>query len=588
MRNTLLSLFILLTISASAADRYVKREVRGVWVATVFNIDWPSTTGTSMAIRNKQKKEMQGYLDILQKNNFNAVYFQVRSMCDAMYKSSYEPWSSYLTGTRGRTPGWDPLEFMVEECHKRGLECHAWVNPYRWSTSAASKGGWTTSRDLALKDAGMLITYDNGSTTYTILNPALPATNQRIVDVCQELIENYDIDGIIFDDYFYPSGMPATSAAEDYADYKASKTSLSFGDWRRANVNGMVADVYHMIQQVDPACKFGISPAGAACTDAAVAAKHGVDRMPVASDWQYNGIFSDPVAWLQEGTIDYISPQIYWKTDHSTNPFGPMTQWWSRIAKKFGRHHYASHSLTFLQSSGNTTTDWKEVGQQLQYSRQYTLNAAPGAIYYSACDIDGYKVSGLGEWLKVNKYQHPALTPAITWKEAPELSPVSNLRWEENTLSWDTLGHVHCAIYAIPATTTDERAESSTAGGILSNYLQRISWDTTFQIPDSYLSDYRFAVTAIDRYGNESAPVYVLEEGTGIIDMASQQLEIEVEAWELQLSQQADVQLYSLTGTLMASQQQCTEFSLSGLPSGIYIVKATNRSGTTTKKIQIR
>ena len=131
-----------------SADRYIKREVRGVWVATVFNIDWPSTTGSNYNIRNTQKKEMTQYLDVLQKNNFNTVYFQVRSMCDAMYKSSYEPWSSYLTGQRGRMPGWDPLEFIVEECHKRGLECHAWVNPYRW---ASSSEGWNTPQDRELK-----------------------------------------------------------------------------------------------------------------------------------------------------------------------------------------------------------------------------------------------------------------------------------------------------------------------------------------------------------------------------------------------------------------------------------------------------
>ena len=342
------TIFVLSFLPALAwsADRYIKREVRGVWVATVYGIDWPSTTGYTISIRNKQKEEMIQYLDVLQENNFNAVYFQVRPMCDAFYKSSYEPWSSYLTGQRGRNPGWDPLAFVVEECHNRGLECHAWVNPYRWATTA---DGWNTAQDRRLKNANMLLSYTNSSgTTTTILNPALSATNERIVNVCRELIENYDIDGIIFDDYFYPSGIPTTSEAGDYDDWLSSGTDMSFGDWRRANVNGMVADVYEMIQEVDPACKFGISPAGAACTDAGVAASHGVTKMPVASDWQYNGIFSDPVAWLEEGTIDYISPQIYWKTNHSTNPFGPMTEWWSNVAKQFGRHHYASHSLTFL------------------------------------------------------------------------------------------------------------------------------------------------------------------------------------------------------------------------------------------------
>ena len=568
-----------------SADRYIKREVRGVWVATVFNIDWPSTTGSNYNIRNTQKKEMTQYLDVLQKNNFNTVYFQVRSMCDAMYKSSYEPWSSYLTGQRGRMPGWDPLEFIVEECHKRGLECHAWVNPYRW---ASSSEGWNTPQDRELKNANMLLSFtnSNGATTI-ILNPALKETHERIVNVCRELIENYDIDGIIFDDYFYPSGIPTTNEAGDYKDWKSSGTKMSFGDWRRANVNKMVANVYNMIQEVDPSCKFGISPAGAACTDASVAAKHGINRMPVASDWQYNGIFSDPVAWLEEGTIDYISPQIYWKTNHSTNPFGPMTQWWSTIARHFGRHHYASHSLTFLQSS-NTSLDWIEVGQQMQYSRQYTKNAAPGQIYYSACDIDGKKVSGLGEWLKKNKYQHPALTPAIDWKEAPAYGPVENLCWENNTLTWDSPGRVRFAVYAIPNAITDVSAERSTAGGILANYLLQTCYTNSFTIPDLYQDDYRFAVSVVDRYGNEYQHTYIREESTGVIDMASNTLDVTFENWELVASSKADIEVFSTTGQRMVNGEDCTTLPLRGLPSGIYIVKAHNKNAQTTKKIQIR
>ncbi len=584
-RHLLILLACLSPFLAWSADRFIKREVRGVWMATVYGIDWPSTTGYTTSIRNKQKAEMTQYLDVLQENNFNAVYFQVRPMCDAFYKSSYEPWSSYLTGTRGRNPGWDPLAFVVEECHNRGLECHAWVNPYRWSSTAS---GWTTTQDRKLKTAKMLLSYTNSSgTTTIILNPALDATNERIVNVCRELIENYDIDGIIFDDYFYPSGIPTTSEAGDYDDWLSSGTDKSFGDWRRANVNGMVADVYEMIQEVDPSCKFGISPAGAACTDASVAASHGVSKMPVASDWQYNGIFSDPVAWLEEGTIDYISPQIYWKTDHSSNPFGPMTKWWSTVAKQFGRHHYASHSLTFLQSS-NTSSDWTEVGKQMQYSRQYTANAAPGQIYYSACDIDGKKVSGLGEWLKKNKYQRPALTPAIDWKEAPSYEPVENLRWEEDSLTWDSPGQVRFAVYAIPDNVSDASAERSTAGGILSTYLLQTCYSNSFCIPENRLSGYRYAVSVVDRYGNEYPHAYVSEESTGLIDIARNTLDVKFDIWELLASSEADIEVFSTTGVRMMSGENCTTLSLIGLPSGIYIVKASNRNAQVTKKIYLR
>ena len=588
MKHTLLSLSLasLLALPHQAsADTYLKREVRGAWMATVYQIDWPTKAGYLSTDRRQQQKEMQEYLDILAAANLNAIYFQVRPMADALYKSSYEPWSSYLTGTRGRAVSWDPLTFVVDECHKRGMECHAWVNPYRWATTEA---GWTTAKDKELKDAGMLISFTNssGATTW-ILNPALKETNERIVNVCRELIQNYDIDGIIFDDYFYPSGMPTTSAATDYLDYKNSGTKLSYGDWRRKNVNGMVADVYNMIQTEDPTVKFGISPAGAACSDANVAASHGVTPIPKGSDWQYNGIFSDPVAWLEEGTIDYISPQLYWKTDHATNPFGPMTQWWSTVAKKFGRHHYASHSLTALQTS-NTTTDWVEYGKQIQYSRTYTKNAAPGAIFYSACDIDGKKVKGFGDWLKANKFKYPALPPAIDWKKHQEMGKVTNLIQDGNSLTWDDMGRVRYTVYAIPDNVTNADAEKSVRGGILSQYLLGAYYTNSYEIPADYQDGYRFAVAIMDRYSNEYAPAYA-EESTAIFNIASRQLKMTQDAGQISFETEVDiVEVVSMTGTVMRQESDTDAVSLIGLPTGIYIVRAKAGQQNLTEKIYIR
>jgi hypothetical protein len=264
-----------------------------------------------------------------------------------------------------------------------------------------------------------------------------------------------------------------------------------------------------------------------------------------------------------------------------------MTQWWSGVAKQFGRHHYASHSLTFLQSS-NTTSDWSEVGQQMQYSRQYTANAAPGQIYYSACDIDGKKVSGLGEWLKKNKYQRPALTPAIDWKEAPSYGPVENLRWEDDSLFWDSSGRVRFAVYAIPESVSDASAERSTAGGILSSFLLQTCYTSSFCIPENRLSGYRFAVSVVDRYGNEYQHAYIREESTGLIDFADNTLDVKFDSWELVASSKADIEVFSTTGQLMISGENCTTLPLIGLPSGIYIVKAHNQNAQVTKKIYIR
>lgn len=512
----------LLGASSISADTYTKREMRSVWLTTVYAIDWPSTQGTSASAQASQKAEMDGYLDQLQADGFNAVFFQVRSMCDAMYKSSYEPWSSYLTGSRGSDPGWDPLEYVVAECHKRGIECHAWVNPYRWSTGT----NWSTTQDQQISNSGWLLSYtsssDNNGTTSTtiILNPGIPAARQRIVDVCREIVNNYDVDGLVFDDYFYPNGIPTTSAAGDYSLWQSSGSGLSMGDWRRKNVNQMVADVYNMIQATKPWVRFGISPAGAACSSSSVAASHGVEPLSnycKASDWQYDGIFSDPVAWLKEGTIDYISPQLYWITTHSTNPFGPMTNWWSKVAKQFGRHHYASHSISFL-GSANTTSNFQEVGKQVQLSRDYTQNNAAGCVFYSHNKISGKTVSGLGEWLLANKFQKKALPPAITWKTATDPGKVSNLSTAPDAnggIFWNTLGDGYrYSVYAIPSSVSKANIMSTADGGILSDYLVGIYYSNYCYLPTEKVSGYYYAVCALDRYGNEYEARYSTDNVT--------------------------------------------------------------------------
>lgn len=567
---------VLLAIAALPMSSGVKREVRSVWMATVWALDWPSSTSSTTA----QKNEMVKYLDVLQKNNFNAIYFQVRTMSDAFYKSSYEPWSSYLTGTRGKDPGWDPLAFVVEECHKRGMECHAWVNPYRFSTGS----NWSTAQDQALKSAGMLLAYtkSDGKTT-TILNPGLESVRKRIVDVCKEIISNYDVDGLVFDDYFYPEGIPVTSSAGDYDLWQKSGASMTFGDWRRNNVNQMVADVYKMVQQQKPYVRFGISPAGAACTSAAVAAKHGIDRCPVASDWQYDGIFSDPVAWLEAGTIDYISPQLYWKTNHKTNPFGPMTKWWSYVAKHFGRHHYASHSISFLNSS-NTTGDWEEIGKQVQFSRDYTENEAPGAVFYSAAYVTGKKQSGFGEWLQVNKFQNKALTPAIDWKKSDlEKVQVSALSKRATVLSWAGVDNVRYSVYAVPESVNVETLDSN----IPAEYLLGVSYKTTYTMPDDKKSGCNYAVCVLDRYGNEYEPVYYGQSGVESIGENSG-LTADYADGELRLSAVVDeVFVYNEAGALVANSRNCNRLALS-VQAGMYIVRMIGNGGVSTEKIIVK
>ncbi len=198
LRNLLLAALALLPVVSAWAEEAQKREMRTVWIATVSNIDWPQTKGSSASVIATQKKQLTDMLDGFVKANMNSVCLQVRPMADALYKSSYEPWSSYLTGTRGKDPGWDPLAFAVEECHKRGLEINAWVNPFRFSNSSGTDT--QTDIDKAMLESGILMQVNER----IVFNPGLQASRDHLLKVCKEMIENYDIDGIIFDDYFYP------------------------------------------------------------------------------------------------------------------------------------------------------------------------------------------------------------------------------------------------------------------------------------------------------------------------------------------------------------------------------------------------
>lgn len=496
--------FVALTLWAQEAQ---KREMRTVWIATVSNIDWPQTRGTGTATINKQKKQLTDLLDGFVKANMNSVCLQVRPMADALYKSSYEPWSSYLTGTRGQDPGWDPLAFAVEECHKRGLEINAWVNPYRFSNSSGND--CTTAIDKQLKNSGILMQVGNR----IVFNPALKASRDHLLKVCKEMIQNYDIDGIIFDDYFYPGGgTPEDSSAPDYQLYTQSNSGMSIGDWRRANVNQMVKDMWDMVQATKPYVKFSIGPAGVAGQRSTSATKHGVvpvDEYCRASDWQYKTIYSDPLAWLEEGTIDYISPQLYWKTTHVTNPFGPLTNWWSYIAEHFGRHHYPSHNIYFMAET-NTKADWDEILQQIRYSRQYNRQNAPGVNFYSAKYIDGPTCKGFADYLSQTLFTHKALEPAMPWHSKTNYDAPANLAYSGGTLSWTGVNKklVRYSVYAVPLTVTLDEAQSQAFDGIKSDYLVGVTYTPSFKLDASLQSGYWYAVCVVDGWNNEFAPAF--------------------------------------------------------------------------------
>ena len=491
---TSLLMMLLLAVWMTQAWAYgmPKREFRSAWIATVWCLDWPSQGAGA----TKQMQQMDRLLDSLQVNNFNAVNFQVRSMCDAMYRSSFEPWSSYLTGTRGQDPGFDPLQYVVEGCHKRGMECHAWVNPYRWSTGT----DWNTPQDKELKEDGWLLTHG----TYTILDPGQQRTIDRIVAVCKEIITNYDVDGILYDDYFYPEGTPTDATAQDYGEWQASGTSLSFGDWRRDNVNRMVRAVYDMIQETRPDVRYGISPAGVAATSSAVAEKYGVEPCPAGSDWQYNGIFSDPLAWLSSQSIDYISPQVYWKIG-ATADYGKITPWWGKVAAQFGRQVYISSSISSI-TNGSTEVQYKEYADEVELNRTSSQDGNPGAIFYSCRYLYALNSNSLGHYLKNTVFTRPALPPVMPWKEGYNPGAVQGLERLGNSIRWEGYENVRYSVYAFPMT-----MNVNTFNGQI-DYLLGMTYEPAYDIPAQYQQGYQFAVCVLDRVGNEWDPAFLSVE----------------------------------------------------------------------------
>jgi uncharacterized lipoprotein YddW (UPF0748 family) len=491
----LYSILIVLFITAETLSaQSPKRDVRATWLSTVWRLDWPSTTVPSPtgsneaareAARNTQKNGLISILNKLQAANFNTVFFQVRGMSDAFYQSQYEPWSQYLSAKRGDDPGWDPLAYLVEEAHIRGMEVHAWLNPYRYSTSTDSHGNLDT--DYAKLHPDWLLTYSDGITK--ILNPGMPEVRQRICNVVEDIITHYDVDGIVFDDYFYVSG---TTDAMDNNQFQAYNPSgLSRADWRRNNVNQMVRDVQARIRSLKPYITFGIGPAGVSASSKAHADKYGVDPSPVGSDWQYESISSDPLAWLKDQSIDYISPQLYW-TIGSASDYSKLSPWWAKVANKFGRHFYSSNTSEY-------STAVTELPAEVQVNRDADLNGTTGAVFFRTNNLASSALTAL----KNNSYQHPALRAAYGWKTAPAQSLVSNLALSGQGLTWDyTASNVRYSVYAVPNANRND-ADAFTAA----KYLQGISYSKSYTLPAGVsASTHKIAVAVYDRYGNEFPP----------------------------------------------------------------------------------
>ena len=488
MRRFFLIVLLCLCAAGAGLQASPKREMRAAWVATVWALDWPSTpAGTWVTDPVQQKELLVQLLDSMQRMNMNCVALQGRTMSDAWYKSKYEPWSQWITGTRGAEPTYDPMAFAVEEAHKRGMELHVWINPYRHSSSTTQYDiNQALADDYANTHPEWLMSY-NGA---TILNPGLPEVKTRICAIVADLIEHYDVDGILFDDYFYLSGTPNSMDADLY---KANnQDNLSQADWRREQVNEMVRRVQDTIRVTKPWVTFGIGPAPQVASSKAHADKYGVPVGPFA-DWQYNGIYSDPLAWMSRRTIDYIAPQMYWHVGSSTCDFTQLSAWWSLIAEKYGRHFYASHSVA--------DSDAGETGKEVEVLRADGRIDAPGSVLYSIRS-GVYKSSSYTRRMRESVWQYPALPPQKWWRRQAAQLFVSDIRYTTGKISWTAPAgnsNVRYAVYMIPSDSIGRQGQFFS-----SRYLLGMSYETSYQVP--LRSGYTYAVSVVDRYGNEYAP----------------------------------------------------------------------------------
>jgi uncharacterized lipoprotein YddW (UPF0748 family) len=473
-----------------------KRELRAVWIATVDNIDWPSS---KRADPEDQRAEFSALLDFHKKVGMNAVFVQVRAAGDAFYAKSAEPWSEWLTGKQGQVPSpmWDPLDFMIKESRKRGLEFHAWLNMNRLVHKSSTS---VSSQNISRVHPEWILSYDG----YKLFDFGLPEVRQFITDMTINLAKNYDVDGIHFDDYFYPYAV-AGQVIQDEATYRKYGQGFSNkGDWRRNNIDLLVKQIHDALMVVRPRVKFGISPFAVwrnKASDTEGSKTYGA----LAS---YDDLFADSRKWVQEGWIDYIAPQIYFSSGFNKVPFRNMVDWWGENA--FGRHFYVGVGA-YRIGYKDKDTNWanpKELPNQIRYLRSAE---ADGAIFFSSRSL---KANALGfvDSLRKDMFRYPALVPTMPWKDKiPPLAPKNlkatlistglELFWERPDPAQDGERASYYVIYRFGP---DEKATAYDPRNIVAICQDGEKFiDLSLTVGQKVV----YYVTAVDRLHNEGRPI---------------------------------------------------------------------------------
>ncbi|WP_234045512.1 glycoside hydrolase family 10 protein [Streptomyces adelaidensis] len=380
--------------------RRAQGELRGMWLATVVNRDWPSKPGLTA---DEQRAELIAHLDTAVERRLNAVIFQVRPTADALWPSPYEPWSQYLTGTQGKDPGWDPLGTAVEEAHARGLELHAWFNPYRIANH--TDPGRLIASHPAREHPDWVVPY-GGKLYY---NPGIPEVRAFVQRAMLDAVRKYPVDAVHFDDYFYPYPVAGQVFDDDVAYDRYGGSFPKRADWRRDNIDRLVRETAARIKRIRPGTQFGISPFGVwrnAATD-----KRGSDTR--AGVQTYDDLYADTRKWVRENWIDYIVPQLYWSA-HPLDQQVPanyavLLPWWAEVARGSGTQLYIGEAL-YKAGDPAQPAAWQD---PVELSRHLTLAKehpeARGHVFFAAKEVKEDKIGAMAR-VVADHYQRPART----------------------------------------------------------------------------------------------------------------------------------------------------------------------------------
>jgi len=390
-------LWLALAFVAYTASAQVKPELRAVWVATVVNIDWPNSGNYSPAL---QQQSFIRLLDMHKANGMNAMVVQIRPSGDAFYPSPYEPWSQWLTGIQGKPPApyYDPLAFMITETHKRNMEFHAWMNPYRAEFKVGESS--ISPTHITRLHPEWFLTYGDKR----FFDPGNKQVQQYVTHIVRDVVERYAVDAIHFDDYFYPYRIEGKEFP-DNASFALYGNGLSKDNWRRSNVDSVILMLNTAIKKVNPKCQFGISPFGV---------WRNADKDPEGSNTKagqtnYDDLYADILLWLKNGWIDYVAPQLYWEFGHKAAPYEVLIDWWDKHT--YGRNCYIG--LGIYRAGSNAA--WKD---NTQLPRQIeALRKRPniqGMIFFSSNSFDK-NPNGWNDSLRLHYFKEPAPTPSFPW-----------------------------------------------------------------------------------------------------------------------------------------------------------------------------